>query len=166
KNLNIDHLNPVIHKLKQMGVEFEGNKGKSKIKGPKRLRPISVITYPHPGFPTDMQASIMALTAIADGTSQIRETVFEDRFTHVMEYTRLGADIKVSGDRATISGVEKLKGASVMASDIQAGAGLVLAGLAAEGTTEVLRVYHIDRGYEKMEEKLSRLGAEIKRVKT
>ncbi|HEX9916840.1 MAG TPA: UDP-N-acetylglucosamine 1-carboxyvinyltransferase [candidate division Zixibacteria bacterium] len=166
KNLNIDHLNPVIHKLKQMGVEFEGNKGKSKIKGPKRLRPISVITYPHPGFPTDMQASIMALTAIADGTSQIRETVFEDRFTHVMEYTRLGADIRVSGDRATISGVEKLKGASVMASDIRAGAGLVLAGLAAEGTTEVLRVYHIDRGYEKMEEKLSRLGAEIKRVKT
>jgi UDP-N-acetylglucosamine 1-carboxyvinyltransferase len=166
KNLNIDHLSPVIYKLRQMGVELEGNKGKSKIKGPKRLKPISVITYPHPGFPTDMQASIMALATIADGASQIRETVFEDRFTHVMEYTRLGADIKVSGDRATISGVGKLKGASVMASDIRAGAGLVLAGLAAEGTTEVLRVYHIDRGYEKMEEKLSRLGAEIKRVGT
>ncbi|MCJ7508551.1 MAG: UDP-N-acetylglucosamine 1-carboxyvinyltransferase [candidate division Zixibacteria bacterium] len=166
KNLNVDHLNPVINKLKQMGVEFEGNKGKLKIKGPKRLKPISVTTYPHPGFPTDMQASIMALATIADGASQIRETVFEDRFTHVMEYTRLGADIKVSGDRATINGIEKLKGASVMASDIRAGAGLVLAGLAAEGTTEVLRVYHIDRGYEKMEEKLSRLGAEIKRVKT
>jgi UDP-N-acetylglucosamine 1-carboxyvinyltransferase len=166
KNIELEHLSPVVYKLKQMGVEIDANKGRLKIIGPKKLKATSITTYPHPGFPTDMQSSIMALATIADGTSSIRETVFEDRFTHVMEYIRLGADIKISGDIATINGVPKLKGASVMASDIRAGAGLVLAGLSAEGTTEVLRVYHIDRGYEKMEEKLSRLGAEIKRVKS
>jgi UDP-N-acetylglucosamine 1-carboxyvinyltransferase len=125
-----------------------------------------VTTYPHPGFPTDLQASIMALATVASGTSQIRETVFEDRFTHVMELVRLGADIKVSGDRATINGVARLKGASVMASDIRAGAALSLAGLAADGTTELLRVYHVDRGYDHLEDKLAKLGAEIKRVKS
>jgi UDP-N-acetylglucosamine 1-carboxyvinyltransferase len=135
------------------------------VKGPSRLKPVSVTTFPFPGFPTDMQASLMALTCTASGSSYIRETVFEDRFTHVMELNRLGADIIVNGDRATINGVPKLKGASVMASDIRAGAGLVLAGLGAEGETEVLRIYHIDRGYEKFEEKLSKLGAEINRVK-
>ncbi len=165
KNLDLVHQSPVIYKLCQMGVEFDGNKGKLKVKGPRKLKSVSVTTYPHPGFPTDMQASVMALATVADGTSYIRETVFEDRFTHVMEYMRLGADIKVSKDTATINGISQLRGASVMASDIRAGAGLVLAGLSAEGTTEVLRVYHIDRGYEKMEEKLTRLGADIKRVK-
>ena len=107
----------------------------------------------------------MALACTASGSSYIRETVFEDRFTHVMELNRLGAEIKVSGDRAIIDGVQKLRGASVMASDIRAGAGLVLAGLGADGKTEVLRVYHIDRGYDRFEEKLAGLGAEIKRVK-
>ena len=165
KNVNPEHLNIVILKLKEMGVELDEDKKKIKVKGPKKLNPVFVTTYPHPGFPTDMQAAIMSLASIADGTSQIRETVFEDRFTHVMELNRLGADIKISGDRATITGVKKLYGAQVMASDIRAGAGLVLAGLSAEGTTEVLRVYHIDRGYERFEDKLKKIGAEIKRVK-
>jgi UDP-N-acetylglucosamine 1-carboxyvinyltransferase len=166
KNVNPEHLSMVSLKLKEMGAEIEENKKKIKIKGPQRLQSVSVTTYPYPGFPTDLQASMVALASLASGTSQIRETVFEDRFTHVMELGRLGADIKVSGDRATINGVARLKGASIMASDIRAGAGLTLAGLTAEGTTEVLRVYHIDRGYNRFEEKLAKLGAEIKRVKS
>jgi UDP-N-acetylglucosamine 1-carboxyvinyltransferase len=166
KNVNSEHLSMVSLKLKEMGAEIEENKKKIKIKGPQRLKPVSVTTYPYPGFPTDVQASIMTLASLASGTSQIRETVFEDRFTHVMELARLGADIKVSGDRATINGVARLKGAQVMASDIRAGAGLTLAGLAADGTTEVLRVYHIDRGYDHFEKKLAKLGAEIRRVKS
>ncbi|MFQ6032518.1 MAG: UDP-N-acetylglucosamine 1-carboxyvinyltransferase [Candidatus Zixiibacteriota bacterium] len=166
KNVNFEHLNMVSLKLREMGAEIEENRRRIKIKGPQRLKPISVTTYPHPGFPTDLQASIMALASIASGTSQIRETIFEDRFTHVMELARLGADIKLSGDRATINGVARLKGAQIMASDIRAGAGLTLAGLAADGTTEVLRVYHIDRGYDNFEKKLAKLGAEIKRVKS
>jgi len=166
KNVNPEHLSMVSLKLKEMGAEIEENKKKIKIKGPQRLQSVSVTTYPYPGFPTDLQASLVALASLASGTSQIRETVFEDRFTHVMELGRLGADIKVSGDRATINGVARLKGASIMASDIRAGAGLTLAGLTAEGTTEVLRVYHIDRGYNRFEEKLAKLGAEIKRVKS
>jgi UDP-N-acetylglucosamine 1-carboxyvinyltransferase len=159
-----EHLDMVLLKLKEMGVEIATSKNSIKVKGASGLRPVSVTTYPFPGFPTDLQASMMALTCTASGSSYIRETVFEDRFTHVMELNRLGADIKVSGDRATITGVPRLKGASVMASDIRAGAGLVLAGLGAEEQTEVLRIYHIDRGYERFEEKLSSLGAEIKRV--
>jgi UDP-N-acetylglucosamine 1-carboxyvinyltransferase len=107
----------------------------------------------------------MALTCIADGTSQIKESVFEERFSHAMELCRLGADIRISGDRATINGVPRLKGASIMASEIRGGAGLTLAGLAARGTTEVLRVYHIDRGYDRLEQRLAQLGANIKRVK-
>jgi UDP-N-acetylglucosamine 1-carboxyvinyltransferase len=166
KNVDSEHLSMVSLKLREMGAEIVENKRKIKIKGPQTLRPNSVTTYPHPGFPTDLQASIMALTTLASGTSQIRETVFEDRFTHVMELVRLGADIKVSGDRATINGVPRLKGASVMASDIRAGAALTLAGLAADGTTELLRVYHIDRGYDHLEERLAKLGAEIERVES
>jgi len=160
-----EHLDMVSLKLKEMGAGISANRRSIILEGPSRLKPVSVTTFPFPGFPTDLQASIMALTCTASGSSYIRETVFEDRFTHVMELNRLGADIKISGDRATVIGIPKLKGASVMASDIRAGAGLVLAGLGAEGQTEVLRVYHIDRGYEKFEEKLSSLGAEIKRVK-
>ena len=166
KNVIPEHVRMVTHKLKEMGAEISEDEKRITLKGPKMLKPISVTTYPHPGFPTDVQASIMALTCIADGTSQIRETIFEERFAHVMELCRLGADIKISGDRATINGVPRLKGASVMASDIRGGAGLALAGLAAEGTTEVLRVYHIDRGYDHMEERLAFLGAKIRRVKS
>lgn len=164
KNVVPEHLRMVTLKLREMGAQIEEDRGRIKVKGPRKLKPLSVITYPHPGFPTDMQASMMALTCIADGTSQIRETVFEERFTHAMELCRLGADIKISGDRATINGIPKLRGASVMASDIRGGAGLTLAGLAAEGNTEVLRVYHIDRGYDRMEERLAQLGASIKRI--
>jgi UDP-N-acetylglucosamine 1-carboxyvinyltransferase len=165
RNVVPEHLSMVTLKLKEMGAYIEEDKTKIKVRGPKRFKPINVITYPHPGFPTDIQASMMALTCLADGTSQIKETVFEDRFTHAMELCRLGADIKISGDRATINGVPRLKGASIMASDIRGGAGLSLAGLAAEGTTEVSRVYHIDRGYDRLEERLAQLGAKIKRVK-
>jgi UDP-N-acetylglucosamine 1-carboxyvinyltransferase len=161
-----EHMRMVTLKLREMAAEITENKKRITVKGPKRLKPVSVTTYPHPGFPTDMQASIMALTCIANGTSQIREMVFEERFTHAMEFCRLGADIKISGDRATINGIPRLKGASVMASDIRGGAGLTLAGLAAEGTTRVLRVYHIDRGYDHIEERLAFLGAKIKRVKS
>jgi UDP-N-acetylglucosamine 1-carboxyvinyltransferase len=122
------------------------------------------VTFPYPGFPTDLQACMMALMAKAGGISRISETVFEDRFSHIMELRRLGADIGVAGNVATINGVKKLEGATVMASDIRAGAGLVIAGLSASGKTEILRVYHIDRGYHKLEEKLSAVGADIIRM--
>ena len=166
KDVVAEHVRIETLKLREMGAEIVEHKNNITVKGPKKLKPVAVTTFPHPGFPTDMQASIMALTCIADGTSQIRETVFEERFTHVMELCRLGADIKISGDRATINGVSKLKGASVMASDIRGGAGLTLAGLAAGGNTEVLRVYHIDRGYDHLDERLAQLGANIRRVKS
>ncbi len=159
-----DHLKIVLHKLEEMGVGIEEGEGWITAQGPHRLHPTNILTYPYPGFPTDLQPSIMALASVASGTSYIRETVFQERFSQVMELIRLGADIRVSGNEATVFGREKLEGTSLMCSDIRAGAGLVLAGLRAEGTTEILRVYHIDRGYEKMEEKLKSLGANIKRV--
>jgi UDP-N-acetylglucosamine 1-carboxyvinyltransferase len=163
KNVIPEHLRMVSLKLTEMGARIAENKRTITVKAPRRLKPISVTTYPHPGFPTDVQACLMALTCMADGTSQIRETVFEERFSHAMELCRLGADIRISGDRATINGVPRLKGASIMASEIRGGAGLTLAGLAAGGTTEVLRVYHIDRGYDRLEQRLAQLGANIKR---
>lgn len=159
-----EHLGMITLKLVEMGARIQEDKKSIKVKGPRKLKPVSVTTYPHPGFPTDMQASMMALACIADGTSHIRETVFEERFTHAMELCRLGADVKISGDRATVNGVPRLKGASIMASDIRGGAGLTLAGLVAEGKTEVLRVYHVDRGYDRLEERLAQLGANIRRV--
>jgi len=165
KNVISEHLGIVKTKLCEMGANISEDRRKIKIKGPKKLKSVSLTTHPFPGFPTDMQASIMALACVANGTSHIKETVFEDRFSHAMELTRLGAEIKISGDRATINGVEELEGASVMASDIRAGAGLVLAGLVASGTTEILRVYHIDRGYERLESKLKKVGAQIERKK-
>jgi UDP-N-acetylglucosamine 1-carboxyvinyltransferase len=160
-----EHVRMVSLKLTEMGAKITESKRTITVKAPKRLKPISMTTYPHPGFPTDAQACLMALTCIADGTSQIRETVFDERFSHAMELCRLGADIRISGDRATIKGVPRLKGASIMASEIRGGAGLTLAGLAAGGTTEVLRVYHIDRGYDRLEQRLAQLGANIKREK-
>ena len=123
-----------------------------------------VTTAPYPGFPTDLQAQIMALLAVADGTSVIREKIFENRFMHVPELARMGAQIRIDGDTATVRGVEKLKGAPVMATDLRASVSLVLAGLAAEGETTVSRVYHLDRGFDRLEEKLSRAGADIARV--
>jgi UDP-N-acetylglucosamine 1-carboxyvinyltransferase len=162
--INPSHLTMVSRKLYEMGCQITEGKSSLKIEGPKRLKPVKVVTFPFPGFPTDLQACIMALATVADGTSNIKETVFEDRFGHTMELRRLGANVSVTSDEAIVNGVDKLKGASVMASDIRAGAGLVLACLAAEGTSEVLRVYHIDRGYARFEKILLSLGADIKRA--
>ncbi|MEP0828385.1 MAG: UDP-N-acetylglucosamine 1-carboxyvinyltransferase [bacterium] len=162
--INPSHLTMLSRKLYEMGCSVTEGKSSIKVVAPKRLKPVKVVTFPFPGFPTDLQACIMALATVAEGTSSIKETVFEDRFGHTMELRRLGADVTVTSDEAIVKGVELLKGASVMASDIRAGAGLVLACLASEGASEVLRVYHVDRGYCRMEEKLSSLGADIKRV--
>jgi len=161
-----EHLDMVLEKLVEMGCTCETKPGQVRVTGPKRLKATDMVTFPYPGFPTDLQAALMSLCCVADGTSHVRETVFEDRFTHVMELTRLGASIKVAGDEATIKGVSELSGASVMASDIRAGAGLVIAALAAANTTEVLRIYHIDRGYVQMEQRLQALGADIERIDT
>jgi UDP-N-acetylglucosamine 1-carboxyvinyltransferase len=129
------------------------------------LKPCDVGTEPYPGFPTDLQAQFMALMALAPGRSTITETIFENRFMHVQDLVRMGADIRVQGTSALVHGVRTLSGAPVMATDLRASVCLILAGLAARNTTEVSRIYHLDRGYERIEEKLSRLGAAIERVK-
>lgn len=159
------HLNPVTAVLRDMGCEITEGDDELTIAAEGRPRAVEVVTRPYPGFPTDMQAQVMAACAVAEGTSFITETIYPDRFTHVAELVRLGADIRVDGPRATIFGMEGLKGAPVMATDLRASAALVLAGVAAEGTTTVNRVYHIDRGYERIEERLGALGARIERVK-
>ncbi len=163
--INPSDLTVVNHKLVEMGCEVESTEDSVTLSAPARLAPTNITTFPFPGFPTDLQACIMSATGIASGTSHITETVFKDRFTHTMELRRLGADISVAGSEAVVHGVDHLQGAEVMASDIRAGAGLVLACLAAKGRSEILRVYHIDRGYDRLEEKLSSLGADIKRIK-
>lgn len=144
-------------------MEKKGDLPKISIGAPRRLKSVDITTAPFPGCATDVQAQLMALMTLADGTSLITETIFENRFQHALELKRLGADIRLDGNRAIVKGVEKLSGAPLMATDLRASASLVLAGLAAEGTTIVDRAYHIDRGYEKIEEKLIRLGAQIKR---
>lgn len=159
------HLDPLIIKLREMGASVEEHPRGVRVRGNGRLRAVEVKTMPYPGFPTDLQAQMMAAAAIADGRSLISETIFENRFMHVFELNRLGADIKVEGSHAFVDGVEKLGGAPVMATDLRASVSLILAGLAAEGTTEVSRVYHLDRGYVRIENKLSALGAEITRVR-
>lgn len=164
KNVKPEHNEILISKLSSSGVKFKIGKNRIAISRDGRPGPIKITTYPYPGFPTDLQAAIMAYTAICKGTSQIRETVFTERFTHVMELMRLGADIKITGDEAVVTGVDSLKGASVMASDIRAGAGLVIAALAAAGESEILRVYHIDRGYQHIEKKFALIGGNIKRI--
>ncbi len=158
-----EDLRIVLAKLEEMGVEITTTEESITANLDGIPKPTLITTYPFPGFPTDLQAAIMALASVADGTSVIRETVFEDRFLHVAELVRLGAEIRTVGDEATIIGVENLSGASVMASDIRAGAGLVLACLAAEGDAVITRVYHIDRGYEHIEDRLRSLGARIER---
>ena len=159
-----DHLGAIIGRMEGAGVDIEQQEDGVLVEGNSRLNSIDVSTAPYPGFPTDMQAQIMALLSLAPGTSKITETIFPDRFTHVPELRRLGVDVKVDGNVAAITGVEKLSGAPVMASDLRASAALLLAGLVAQGETEVRRVYHIDRGYEQIEEKLRGLGAAIQRV--
>jgi len=158
------HLEMVLNKMAEAGATIKTSAAGIRLRGPKKIKPVDAVTYPFPGFPTDLQACLMAVLTVGDGISRIRETIFEDRFSHVMELRRLGADISVTAGEATINGVKRLNGAVVMASDIRAGAGLVIAGLAASGKTEVLRVYHIDRGYYRLEEKLRALGADIIRT--
>ena len=153
----------VTRKLEEMGATVAGKRRSIRVTGPKRLAPVSFTTFPFPGFPTDLQACMMAAACTAGGTSHIKETVFIDRFSHTMELRRLGADIQIHSAEAVVNGVESLHGAEVMAPDIRAGAGITLACLSAEGRSEVLRVYHIDRGYDHLEEKLASLGAEISR---
>ncbi|MDD2321447.1 MAG: UDP-N-acetylglucosamine 1-carboxyvinyltransferase [Geobacteraceae bacterium] len=164
-NMRLDHLDALVFKLQDAGVEITHKDDVVRVKGPKRIKSINIKTRPYPGFPTDMQAQIMALMTIAEGASVISENIFENRFMHVSELLRFGADIIVEGNTATVKGVKKLSGAPVMATDLRASASLILAGLASDNTTEVSRIYHLDRGYEAIEKKLAGLGAEIKRVK-
>jgi UDP-N-acetylglucosamine 1-carboxyvinyltransferase len=159
------HLEALLVKLRESGADLIEEKERVRLRSSGRLKGINVRTCPHPGFPTDMQAQFVALMAVAEGTSVITETVFESRFMHVEELRRMGADIRVEGNRVIVTGKERLTAAPVMASDLRASAGLILAGLAGEGTTEVARVYHLDRGYERLEEKLRGLGACVERRK-
>ncbi len=161
-----DHIGMLVPVLERSGAQITAtNRGVMVARNGMRPSPADVMTEPYPGFPTDLQAQFMALMATADGQSHIRETIFENRFMHVPELARMGADIRVEGDTAIVTGVEKLKGAPVMATDLRASVSLVLAGLAAKGETVVSRVYHLDRGFEHIEEKLSACGANIERLK-
>ena len=166
ENTISEHLKPLISKLKEVGAEVQEEIDGIRVIGHEPLRPADIKTLPYPGFPTDMQAQFMALTTICQGTSVVTETVFENRFMHVDEFKRMGAKIRIEGRSAIVEGVPRLKGASVNATDLRAGAALVLAGLVAEGKTEVGYLYHIDRGYDNLVLKLQRLGADIVRVNT
>ncbi len=165
KGVQYDHLSAVIGKLQEAGVKVSRGDGSVVVRGAVPLCPVDITTAPYPGFPTDLQAQFMTLLGLAPGTSVVTETIFPDRFTHVPELRRLGMDIKLDGNVAVIAGVKGCSGAPVMASDLRASAALVLAGLIAGGQTDVLRIYHIDRGYEHIEEKLRGLGADIRRVR-
>lgn len=157
------HLEAVLMKLREAGADVQEETDRVHLTMPGLLRGTHVKTLPFPGFPTDMQAQMVALMSLAEGTSVITETVFESRFMHVEELRRMGADIRVEGNRLVVTGRKALTGAPVMASDLRASAGLIVAGLAADGLTQVQRVYHLDRGYERLEEKLRALGADIQR---
>ncbi len=163
EGVQLKDLRPIIVKLLEAGVQVKESKNEVKVTAKKKIKPLRIITLPHPGFPTDMQPQMMALLATADGMSIIKETVWENRYMHVAEMIRMGADIKVEGTSSVISGVNSLKGSKVVATDLRAGAALVLAGIAAENTTTVYDIEHIERGYENFEQKLRGLGADIKR---
>ncbi len=165
KNCRPDHLKNFMKILRSIGVYCQENKDEIYIKGGQLVHPIHISTGPYPEFPTDLQAQLMSLLTQVPGQSSIRERIFENRFMHTQELVRLGANIQVNGQRAVIYGASKLAGAPVMATDLRASASLILAGLVATGQTVVHRVYHLDRGYEKLEKKLSGLGAQIKRVR-
>jgi UDP-N-acetylglucosamine 1-carboxyvinyltransferase len=164
-NCNPEHLGASIHKLRLTGAQINIEGETVNVIGADEIASIDVKTQPYPGFPTDMQAQFMVLLSLASGTSLISETVFENRFIHVSELRRMGADITISGNTAMVKGVPYLSGAPVMATDLRASASLVLAGLAARGTTQVNRVYHLDRGYQAVEDKFAGLGAAIQRVR-
>lgn len=161
------YLDAVVDKLMDAGCDVFSEKapdhGAIRLKAPPRLKAVSIRTAPYPAFPTDMQAQFMAINTVAEGTAVIRETIFENRFMHAVELSRLGADIRIDGNTAVVTGVKRLTGATVMATDLRASASLVIAGLVAEGETTVDRIYHLDRGYERLEEKLAALGAVIRR---
>ena len=163
--VNPEHLTASIDKLESMGCSFDINEDRITIYPAEELKPVNLTTLEYPGFPTDMQAQFMALTVFAKGESIIEERLFENRFMHVSELNRLGADIWLKGNIAAVKGVERLNGADVMATDLRASSALVLAALVAEGTTNIHRIYHLDRGYDDLEGKLSALGAEIQRKK-
>ncbi|MFW6023110.1 MAG: UDP-N-acetylglucosamine 1-carboxyvinyltransferase [Myxococcota bacterium] len=165
EGVSYDHIEAPAAKMRQAGISIEQEGGGVRVAGAPPYRPVDVTTAPHPGFPTDMQAQFMVLMCLAEGRSIVTETIFENRFMHVSELTRMGADVEVHGRSAAIVGVPRLEGAQVMATDLRASASLVVAGLIAEGETLVRRVYHLDRGYEHIEQKLSNLGASIERVK-
>jgi UDP-N-acetylglucosamine 1-carboxyvinyltransferase len=166
---SMGYLDAVIDKLMDAGCEITGEKSPQLetiiLRAPEKLDAVSIRTAPYPAFPTDMQAQFMAINTVAEGAAVIRETIFENRFMHAVELQRLGADIQIDGNTAMVRGVAKLEGATVMATDLRASAGLVLAGLVAEGETTIERIYHLDRGYEHLEQKLSQLGAKIRRAK-
>jgi len=160
-----EHLQAVVLKLREAGADVQEDAEGIRVIANGRLSSIDIKTMPYPGFPTDLQAQMMAAMSLAAGRSVISETIFENRFMHVLELNRMGADIKVEGNAAIVRGVAALSGAPVMATDLRASVCLILAGLAADGITEVARVYHLDRGYAHIEQKLSALGADIRRVK-
>jgi UDP-N-acetylglucosamine 1-carboxyvinyltransferase len=165
-NTRADLLDAVIEKLRDAGAEVKVNLVENSItvKSDGKLKAVNIRTAPHPAFPTDMQAQFMALNSVAEGVAKVTETIFENRFMHVQEMQRLGADISIDGNTALVKGVEYLDGATVMATDLRASASLVLSGLVARGETVIERIYHLDRGYEFLEEKLTKLGAKVRRA--
>lgn len=164
-NSNKDIMESTIIKLAEMGLKVSSTPSTITIESDGIIKPVDITTAPYPGFPTDLQAQFVALLTQAEGVSTVKEEIFESRFLHILELERLGADIKLEGNVAIIKGPTKLKGAEVMASDLRASASLIIAGLSAEGKTTINRIYHLDRGYEKFEERLKKLGAKIERVK-
>jgi UDP-N-acetylglucosamine 1-carboxyvinyltransferase len=165
RGCQLAHMEAVVGKLREVGMEITPLKEEEvRVVGDRRVRSVDVKTLPYPGFPTDMQAQFMALMTVANGLSAISETIFENRFMHVSELKRMGADIRVQGPTAIVTGVPQLSGAPVMATDLRASASLVLAGLAAEGETVISRAYHLERGYEDLVGKLAALGALVKEV--
>jgi len=158
------YLDTVVDKLMDAGCEITVERDAIRLVAPQRLKAVSLRTAPYPAFPTDMQAQFMAINCVADGVATIRETIFENRFMHVNELMRLGANIQIEGNNAIVRGVDRLEGATVMATDLRASASLVIAALVAQGETLIDRIYHLDRGYERIEEKLAKLGASVKRV--
>ena len=165
RGASAETLGSVLHKLREAGAHIDAQNGAIRVRMDGRPRAVSLCTAPYPDFPTDMQAQFMALNCVADGVGSITETIFENRFMHVSELQRLGANITIDGNTATVHGVARLAGAQVMATDLRASASLIVAALVAEGETTVNRIYHLDRGYEQMERKLAALGADVARVK-
>ena len=165
RNCPLDSLKATCSKMIAAGLTIKEEGDGIRVIGPSRIKSVDLKTMPYPGFPTDLQAQFMALMTISSGISIITETIFENRFMHVLELQRMGANITIEGRSAVVRGVPMLSGAEVMATDLRASASLILAGLAANGKTEIHRIYHLDRGYERIEKKLSQLGARIKRRK-